>query len=94
MTPGVLAEVINYSYDNSAVKEIERMFNVKDTANQAMAGLTENERTAFIMVRAEYMTFIAKILGVNRGTVQNYVKRAESKIAKNIRKEKLFLFAV
>lgn len=37
MTPDVLAEVIDYSYDNSAVKEIERMFNVKDTANQAMA---------------------------------------------------------
>ncbi len=96
MTPSVLAEVINYSYDNSAVKEIERMFNVKDTANQALAGLTENERTAFIMIRAEQMTFskAAKILGVNRGTVQNYVKRAESKIQRNISKEKLFLFAV
>ncbi|MCS5501288.1 DUF134 domain-containing protein [Lysinibacillus sp. A4] len=96
MTPGVLAEVIDYSYDNSAVKEIERMFNIKDTLNQAMAGLTENERTAFIMIRAEQMTFskAAKILGVNRGTVQNYVKRAESKIADNISKEKPFLFAV
>lgn len=92
MTPDVLAEVIDYSYDNSAVKEIERMFNVKDTANQAMAGLTENERTAFIMIRAEHMTFskVAKILGVNRGTVQNYVKRAESKIQNNISKDKLF----
>lgn len=42
------------------------------------------------------MTFskVAKILGVNRGTVQNYVKRAESKIQNNISKEKLFLFAV
>jgi len=96
MTPSVLAEVIDYNYDNSAVKEIERMFNVKDTANQALAGLTENERTAFIMIRAEQMTFskAAKILGVNRGTVQNYVKRAESKIADNISKEKLFLYAV
>ncbi|UKJ43470.1 sigma factor-like helix-turn-helix DNA-binding protein [Lysinibacillus sp. ACHW1.5] len=96
MTPSVLAEVIDCSYDNSVVKEIEKMFNVKDIANQAMAGLTENERTAFIMIRAEQMTFskAAKILGVSRGTVQNYVKRAESKIANNIRKEKLFLFAV
>jgi len=96
MTPSVLAEVIDYNYDNSAVKEIERMFNVKDTANQALAGLTENERTAFIMIRAEHMTFskAAKILGVNRGTVQNYVKRAESKIANNISKENLFLYAV
>lgn len=97
MTPSVLAEVIDYNYDNSAFKEIERMFNVKDTANQALAGLTENERTAFIMIRAEHMTFskVAKILGgVNRGTVQNYVKRAESKIADNISKEKLFLYAV
>lgn len=96
MIPYVLAEVIDYSYDDSAAKEIERMINVKDTANQALAGLTENERTAFIMIRAEQMTFskAAKILGVNRGTVQNYVKRAESKIANNIRKEKLFLFAV
>lgn len=92
----MLAEVIDYSSDNSAVKEIERMFNVKNIANKALAGLTKNERTAFIMIRAEHMTFgkAAKILGVNRGTVQNYVKRAESKIANNIRKEKLFLFAV
>ena len=96
MTPTVLAEVIDCSYDNSAIKEIERMFNVKDTANQALAGLTENERTAFIMIRAEQMTFskAAKILGVNRGTVQNYVKRAESKIAENVRKEKLFICSI
>ncbi|WP_338651265.1 hypothetical protein [Lysinibacillus sp. Y5S-8] len=56
-SPDVLAEVIDSSYDNSAIKEIERMFDIKDKANQAMAGLTENERTAFIMIRAEQMAF-------------------------------------
>lgn len=82
--------------DENLVDETERMFKVKYTTKQAMAGLTDNERTAFIMIRAEHMTFskVAKLFGVNRGTVQNYVKRAETKIANNISKEKLFSFAV
>lgn len=95
-TTDVLVEAIDFNNDNSVIREIERLFNIKNVAKQAMSGLTDNERAAFIMIRAEHMTFskAAKILGVNRGTVQNYVKRAEIKIKNNIYKEKLFLFAV
>lgn len=72
--------------------EINRLLKIKKIVNGALAGLTTNERVVFILVKAEYMTFakVAKILGVTRGTVQNYLKRAERKIDKNIAKKKFF----
>lgn len=76
--------------------EAKRIKNNKTRINNALEGLTENERFAFIAIRAEQMTFakVAKTMGVTRGTVQNYVKRAETKIDINVGKVKKFLFAV
>lgn len=55
----------------------------------ALQGLTENERLAFILVRAERCTYTraAKALGVHKSSVQVYLRRAEQKI--NINRKKL-----
>lgn len=51
----------------------------------ALAGLTPNERKAFKLVRADRMTFeeVARKMRVQKGTIQKYVERAEKKIAYN-----------
>lgn len=68
--------------------EIERMSDIKEVINCAMARLTKNERAVFVMVYAERMSFskVAKLLGISRGTVQSYLKRAKLKINYNISK--------
>ncbi|WP_193769095.1 sigma factor-like helix-turn-helix DNA-binding protein [Metasolibacillus meyeri] len=74
------------SADDSWTDEILRMANVKNEIKRALRGLTANERAAFVMVRAECMTFgkAAKVLGIGRSTIQGYLKRAEMKINHNI----------
>lgn len=59
----------------------------KDRINFAFAGLTANEKAAFIAVRAENMPFskVAKMFGVSKSTVQKFVERATEKIEKNQR---------
>lgn len=55
----------------------------------ALKGLTENERAAFILVRAERYTYAhaAKLLGVHKSSIQVYIRRAEQKIWNNINQE-------
>ncbi|KOY81302.1 hypothetical protein I6G82_02575 [Lysinibacillus macroides] len=77
------------SDDDSWENEIVRMTNMKNKINNALNGLTENERAAFIMIRAERMPYskAAKILGIGKSTIQGYLKRAEIKISINISEE-------
>lgn len=85
--PEFMADAIDLWIDEAAaVKEIERLYNLKRFVNNTMVGLTENERTAFIMIRAEHMSFgkAARLLGVTKSTIQSYLSRAEMKIANNI----------
>ena len=86
VAPDVIAGVIEYSYDNTAVREIERLHHIKNIVNNAMRGLTENERFVFIMIRAERVSFgkVARLLGVTKSTVQTHLRRAESKIHKMV----------
>ena len=97
--PDLLAEDIDKCEDNSAAREMERLYRMKKDVGQAMAGLTDNERAVFILIRAEYMTFsrVAKTLGVSRSSVQSYLERAEGKIQNNLQygsQVELDLFAV
>lgn len=89
MTPDVIAGVIECGYDDTTAREIERLYHLKNTVNNVMKGLTENERFIFIMIRAERVSFgkTAKVLGIGKSTVQGYLKRAELKINDNIRKK-------
>ncbi|MGE7113930.1 sigma factor-like helix-turn-helix DNA-binding protein [Lysinibacillus sp. NPDC047702] len=85
--PALITDEIDLWIDEAvALKEIERLYNFKKVVNNTMVGLTENERTAFIMIRAEHMSFgkTAKLLGVTKSTIQSYITRAEMKIANNI----------
>jgi len=74
------------SDDGSREAEIVRMANIKNKINNALKGLTENERYVFIMIRAEGVSFgkTAKLLGVTKSAVQSYLRRAETKIKTNI----------
>lgn len=97
--PDLLADDIDKCEDGSAAREMERLYRTKKDVNEAMAGLTENERAVFILIRAEYMTFsrVAKTLGVSRSSVQSYLERAEGKIQNNLKygsQVELDLFAV
>lgn len=88
--PKLITDAIDLCIDKAAaMKEIERLYNLKKFVNNAMTGLTINERIVFIMIRAERLSFgrVAKLLNVTRGTVQSYLKRAESKINQNISNE-------
>lgn len=74
------------SDENSWTNEVVRMANMKNKINNALKGLTENERYVFIMIRAEGVSFrkTAKLLGVTKSAVQSYLRRAETKIKNNI----------
>lgn len=67
--------------------EVVRMMKIKKKINNAMQGLTDNEKSVFIMIKAQLMTFsqVAKILGVSKSTVQCYLERAEQKIQMNVK---------
>lgn len=85
--PELITDAIDLCIDESAaMKEIERLYHIKNTVNNAMVGLTENERAAFLMIRAECVSFgnVAKLLGVTKSTVQTHLRRAELKINANI----------
>lgn len=98
VTPSRIADVLDNCIDDSDVKEIERMYHIKQEVNAAMRGLTENERAVFVMIKSELMTYgkVAKTLGISRSSVQSYLERAERKIAANIHsgsQQELDLFA-
>jgi RNA polymerase sigma-70 factor (ECF subfamily) len=54
-----------------------------------MASLTERERDAYKLVRGQCYSFAqaARLMGCNKGSVQNFVQRAEKKIALVVRKQ-------
>ncbi|MEC1180345.1 sigma factor-like helix-turn-helix DNA-binding protein [Metasolibacillus meyeri] len=72
-------------------EEEERIDSIQLIVKEAMAGLTENERKVFVLIRGEYMTFskVANILEITRSSVQSYLRRAELKIKNNIDGKKL-----
>ncbi|WP_373836328.1 sigma factor-like helix-turn-helix DNA-binding protein [Jeotgalibaca arthritidis] len=51
-------------------------------------GMTERERDAFISIKGQGNSFekTAQFMGVSKGTVQDYIKRAEDKIARHLDK--------
>ncbi len=51
--------------------------------DRVMGGLTEREKEAFKLVRGQCYSFsqAAKLMGCNKGSVQNFVARAEKKIS-------------
>lgn len=73
----------------SLYDEAKRLENIKNKIRYALRGLTANERAAFVMIRAERMSFgkVAQVLGITKSTVQTHLRRAESKINSNILKE-------
>lgn len=62
------------------------MMENKETIKHALQGLTDNEKAAFIAVKAERISYgkVATMLGTTKSTVQSYVNRAQKKIKKNI----------
>lgn len=66
----------------------EKAYDNKNLISGALAGLTDNEKAAFIAIEAEKIPYtkVAKMLGVEKGTVQSYVRRARQKIRMNIDK--------
>lgn len=78
-------EIINiYFKDFNTLKNIS--IESKNKINAALKGLSDTEKASFIATRVEKITFskVAKMLGVTKGTIQCYVRRAEQKIQKNI----------
>lgn len=66
--------------------QLNKAEDAKEKIIGAMKGLTNNEKAAFIAVKAEKMTYekVAELFGVEKGTVQSYVRRAEQKIRMNL----------
>lgn len=54
-----------------------------------MSTLTQRERDAYELVRGQCYSFTqaAQLMGCNKGSVQNFVKRAEKKISLVVRKQ-------
>ncbi|MFF5994264.1 sigma factor-like helix-turn-helix DNA-binding protein [Lysinibacillus sp. KU-BSD001] len=86
VTPHHIAEITHYS----DVKQVERLYKIKRKVKKALAGLTDNERTVFILVRAERYSYtkVASVLGVSKSSVQVYLRRAEQKIRSNRKRRK------
>lgn len=80
----VVADALYYTEETTETTETTD-YN-KERIRQALEGLTDNERTVFIMIKAELMSFskVASILGISKSTVQSYLQRAEKKIQRNL----------
>ena len=63
--------------------------NVLDLLDNLMATLTDRERYAFDLVRGRGYSFAqaGELMGCNKGSVQNFVQRAEKKIGLVVRKQ-------
>lgn len=59
---------------------------------EAIDGLTEKERDAFLMIRVEGLTYeyAAELMNIKKTSIQNHLQRAEKKIEKR-KKGSLFL---
>lgn len=66
--------------------QLNKSLDSKEKIVGALKGLTDNEKAAFIAIEAEKMKYeqVAKLFGVEKGTVQSYVKRAKQKIRMNL----------
>lgn len=69
-------------------RQLVKSEETKDKIVDAMRGLTDNEKAAFIAVEAEKMKYeqAAKLFGVEKGTIQSYIIRAKQKIRRNLEK--------
>ena len=65
---------------------------VLDLLDTLMTNLTERERYAFDLVRGRGYSFAqaGTIMGCNKGSVQNFVSRAEKKIQVVVRKQHIY----
>ena len=61
----------------------------KEILGNLLSALTEREREAYYLVRGEKLSFsqAARYMGCNKGSVQNFVQRAEKKINLVVRKQ-------
>jgi len=61
----------------------------KEILGNLLSALTEREREAYYLVRGEKFSFAqaSKYMGCNKGSVQNFVQRAEKKINLVVRKQ-------
>ncbi len=81
----------DYDFIVAAVKQRRTKDNLtteqKQLLNDIMGVLTEKQKEAYFMVRANGYSFgeAAKLMKVHKGTVQRMVMKAEEKIAKVIR---------
>lgn len=57
----------------------------KERIKDALAGLTDNEKAVFVAIKGEKMTYrkVAQMLGVQKSSVEAYLKRAIAKIERN-----------
>ena len=87
LTPDYLVEHLEDIPEMDWNKEVNYMAKIKQEVNNAMVGLTPNERAAYILVKAELYSYAkaARVLGIEKGTLQSYIQRAEYKIQKNIK---------
>lgn len=67
-------------------RQLQKSEEAKEKIIDAMRGLTDNEKAAFIAVEAEKMKYeqAAKLFGVEKGTIQSYILRAKQKIRRNL----------
>ena len=90
MLPDNLMTLVRGSYCTNDVvnKGLKETGEIKRKVNDAMAGLTKDERAVFIAIHAEMMPFskVARMLGIQKSTVQRYYERARRKISDNVNK--------
>lgn len=67
-------------------KEVSWANDRKEKINSALKGLTADERAVYVAIEGELMSFgkVAKMLEVQKSTVQSYYERACRKIRNNI----------
>jgi len=84
--PDALNDVQDQLHEWDVEREAERLEKVKSKVNEAMVGLTDDERAVFIAIKGECMPFsrVAKMLGISKSTVQSYYSRAQKKIKENV----------
>ena len=90
MLPDNLMTLVSCEYctNDEVNKSLKEVAAVKRKVNDAMAGLTKDERAVYIAIHAELMPFskVAKMLDVSKSTVQSYYERACRKISNNVNK--------
>lgn len=89
MNPQIIDRI---KIEKPEIEERELSQEEKGMIEDALCELTKRERDAFIMVKAEGLSYehAAELMGVKKGTLQSYVERAIKKIERR-KSESLFL---